>query len=74
MQALDAAGVVAWRRDKTNRQYAAEVGAARPDLAGPFHQTTRAFDAVWYGERSVSDALYAALDPLFEQTTPPAAR
>ena len=72
LQALDAAGVVAWRRDKTNRQYAAEVGAARPALADPFRDATRVFDAVWYGERPVSGALYARVAPLFDRVASPA--
>ena len=70
LQALDAAGAVAWRRDKTNRQYVGEVAAARADLAAPFRSVTRAFDAVWYGERPVSAALYAQLAPLFDRATP----
>ena len=70
LQALDAAGALAWRRDKTNRQYAAEVAAARTDLAAPFRAVTRVFDAVWYGERPVSSALYADLGPLFDQVAP----
>ncbi len=70
LQALDAAGVVAWRRDKTNRQYAAEVGAARRELAAPFRAATRVFDAVWYGERPVSAALYAEVAPLFDRAAP----
>ena len=70
LQALEAAGAVAWRRDKTNRQYVGEVAAARPDLADPFRQVTRAFDAVWYGERPVSQALYGRLAPLFDRAEP----
>ena len=70
LQALDAAGAIAWRRDKTNRQYVGEVSAARADLAAPFRSATRAFDAVWYGERPVSPPLYGQLDSVFERATP----
>ena len=70
LQALDASGALAWRRDKTNRQYVGEVAAARADLAAPFRAATRAFDAVWYGERPVSAALYAQLAPFFDQAAP----
>lgn len=70
LQALDAAGTIAWRRDKTNRQYVAEVRAADPDRAGAFARATRAFDAVWYGERSVSADLYARLAPAFDEAAP----
>ncbi len=70
LQALDAAGALAWRRDKTNRQYVGEVAASRADLAPPFRSVTRAFDAVWYGERPVPTALYAELAPLFDRASP----
>ena len=70
LQALDADGAVAWRRDKTNRQYVAEVNAHRADLAGPFRQVTRAFDAVWYGERAVPAGLYDRLAALFDRAAP----
>ena len=70
LQALDAAGAVAWRRDKTNRQYVGEVAASRADLVAPFRSVTRAFDAVWYGERPVPAALYAELAPLFDRASP----
>jgi hypothetical protein len=72
LQALDAAGAIAWRRDKTNRQYVAEVRAARPERARSFARATRVFDAVWYGERPVPPALYAELAPLFDEAAPPA--
>ena len=70
LQALDAGGALVWRRDKTNREYAAEVAAAAPDLARPFRQATHAFDAVWYGDRPVSDRLYERLAPTFDRITP----
>lgn len=70
LQALDAAGAIAWRRDKTNRQYIAEVRASAADRARPFARATRVFDAVWYGERPVPPALYAKLAPLFDRAAP----
>lgn len=70
LQALDASGALAWRRDKTNRQYVAEVRASRPGRARTFARATRVFDAVWYGERPVSPALYAELAPLFDEAAP----
>ncbi|WP_420457152.1 DUF4129 domain-containing protein [Rubrivirga sp.] len=70
LQALDAAGALAWRRDKTNREYVAEVSASDRAHAGPFARATRAFDAVWYGERPVSPALYADLAPVFDRAAP----
>ena len=70
LQALDAAGAIAWRRDKTNRQYVTEVAAADADHAPLFTRATRVFDAVWYGERPVSPALYAELAPLFDGAAP----
>ena len=70
LQSLDAAGAIAWRRDKTNRQYVAEVRASRPERARSFARATRVFDAVWYGERPVPPALYAELAPLFDEAAP----
>ncbi|MEM0963810.1 MAG: DUF4129 domain-containing protein [Bacteroidota bacterium] len=70
LQALDETGALAWRQDKTNRQYVAEVAQGAPPLAGPFRQATRVFDAVWYGERPVSESRYHRLTPLFDAATP----
>lgn len=70
LQALDGAGALAWRPDKTNRQYVGEVAQAAPALADPFRQATRVFDAVWYGERPVSASRYDRLAPLFDAATP----
>ena len=70
LQALDAGGALVWRCDKTNREYGAEVAASAPDLARPFRDATRAFDAVWYGDRPVSDRLYRRLAPTFDRVTP----
>ncbi|MEM7787888.1 MAG: DUF4129 domain-containing protein [Bacteroidota bacterium] len=67
LQALDAVGAVAWRRDKTNRTYVAEARAHDAALGRPFADATRVFDYVWYGERAVDDARYAALAPLFDR-------
>ena len=72
LQALDAAGAVAWRRDKTNREYVAEVARSRADLAPAFRSATRVFDAVWYGERPVPAEVYADLGPLFDRAGPQA--
>lgn len=63
LQRLDRAGALAWRRDKTNRDYAREMAGAPGGAA--FAAAARAFDYVWYGERAVDRARYARLDPLF---------
>lgn len=68
LQRLDAAGALAWRRDKTNRDYAHEVGQhASATMADAFADVTRSFDYVWYGERPVDKARYARLDPLWRR-------
>lgn len=61
------AGALQWRRDKTNRDYALEVRAHDPALAGPFGEAARVFDYVWYGERPVDARRYRALEPLFDR-------
>ena len=73
LQALDSAGALAWRRDKTNRQYAAEIALSRPATAEAFRTATRVFEAVWYGERDVSGALYGRLGPIFDRAAPTSA-
>ena len=49
------------------------MAAADADHAPLFTRATRVFDAVWYGERPVSPALYAELAPLFDGASPRAA-
>ena len=67
LQALDGAGAIAWRRDKTNRDYVREARAASGDLARPFADVTRAFDYVWYGERPVDRARFDRLGDRFDR-------
>ena len=68
LQTLAAQGALAWRIDKTNRDYLREVRASRgPSVARPLAAATRVFDHVWYGEREVDSDLYARLGDVFEK-------
>jgi len=68
LQRLADARVLAWRKDKTNRQYATEVRAAAPAAAGAFDEASRVFAWVWYGDHPLdvpaAGAAERALDRL----------
>lgn len=51
---LDRRGAIELARGKTNRQYAAEVAAARPDAAGLFRRSSRLFEDAFFGRLPVS--------------------
>ena len=72
LQRLAAGGAIAWRIDKTNRDYLAEIRHAdgrsgSAPVAPPFARATRVFDYVWYGERALDGATYARLGPTFDR-------
>lgn len=69
LQALAAGGVVDWQKDKTNRDYLAEVRRASADLARPFADVTRLFEWVWYGEAAVDDAHFQSVQARFDGFT-----
>lgn len=68
LQRLDARGVVAWSRDKTNRAFVREAtvrGGA--DVGRAFGDVTRAFETVWYGGLSVDEARFAQIEARFDR-------
>lgn len=51
---LDRRGEIELTRGKTNRQYAAEIAARRPDAAGLFRMSSRLFEDAFFGRLPVS--------------------
>ena len=65
---LSLAGLVAWKRDKTNGQYRRELGDY-PEFQRPFADLTYTFEYVWYKEKGVQfeQADFAQVEPQFRQ-------
>jgi hypothetical protein len=57
--------LIAWKKDKTNRQYLQELQAS--PLAGAFRETTLIFERVWYGNRPLGEGEYRLIEPKFRQ-------
>ncbi|HYE95032.1 MAG TPA: DUF4129 domain-containing protein [Rubricoccaceae bacterium] len=66
LQKLATRGIIDWRKDKTNREYLAEVRRAA-GLAEPFAEVTRLFEWVWYGEAAVDAPAFAAVEARFDR-------
>ena len=60
-------GYVRLGSEKTNYQYAAELRAAKPDFTKPFADLTYKYEYIWYGEYSVTDAMYDSLRNSFAE-------
>ncbi len=68
LQRLDAAGVVAWSADTTNRAFVRQATArGGADVGRAFADVTRAFDTVWYGGLSVDAARWARVDARYDR-------
>jgi len=65
LQHLSARGLITWRAEKTNRDYAEELGAS--PLRAPFARLTALFDHVWYGDFPVDAALFARVHADFDR-------
>lgn len=67
---LSARGLIVWRPDKTNHDYAVELG--RSSFRAAFARLTAVFDYVWYGDFPVDAALFARIhddvDALIRET------
>jgi hypothetical protein len=53
LKKLNEVGLIAWKKDKTNRDYLSEL-YGRNDCYDDVRKLTLAYELVWYGERSVS--------------------
>jgi len=55
---------IKWQKDKTNGQYLSELRDT--PLFEPFRELTHAFEAVWYGQKTISETGFAQLASRFE--------
>ncbi len=65
LKKLNEAGLITWKKDKTNRDYLSELygqNACYDDV----RVLTLAYELVWYGERSVSSESFQTLSGNFE--------
>ena len=68
LQRLDAAGIVAWSPDTTNRAFVRQASARGGAAVGrAFSDVTRAFDTVWYGGLSVDAARWARVAARYDR-------
>ncbi len=63
LKALAGQQLIQWKKDKTNRDYLAELNALPQERA--FRRITNIFEQVWYGQHPVSAAEYRRLEPAF---------
>ena len=68
LQRLDAAGLVEWSPDTTNRAFVRQATArGGADVGRAFSDVTRAFDTVWYGGLSVDAARWARVAARYDR-------
>lgn len=60
---LDQEGYIRWEKNKTNRDYADELGVA--GISREFRKLMNAYEYVWYGERTPSPEEFTALESNF---------
>ena len=65
LRQLNNTGHIAYKPDKTNRQYVQEL--ANTTLQPDFEQLTRRFEFVWYGDFPVDEAQFATIRDEFKQ-------
>lgn len=63
LKALAGRQLIRWKKDKTNRDYLAELTESPHKRA--FRHITNIFEQVWYGQHPVSAAEYRRLEPEF---------
>lgn len=65
LKKLNEVGLIAWKKDKTNRDYLSEL-YGRNDCYEDVRKLTLAYELVWYGERSVSPDSFRQIAGEFE--------
>ena len=73
LKRLNQVGKIAWKKDKTNRDYLSEL-FSRDFYYGEVRSLTHSFEAVWYGDHALSaesfDRLRKNFETLFVQIKP----
>jgi hypothetical protein len=65
LQKLNANGIIIWKKDKTNRDYLAEL-FSRQFFYDEVRKLTLAYELVWYGERVLTPESFQSLVTAFE--------
>lgn len=65
LKKLNEVGLIAWKKNKTNRDYLSEL-YGRNSCYDDVRDLTVAYELVWYGERSVSSESFQRLSGNFE--------
>jgi hypothetical protein len=60
LKGLHTGGVIAWKKDKTNRDYLSEI-FARNFYFNEVRQLTLAYELLWYGDHTVTNEIYKEL-------------
>lgn len=64
LKSLTLAGIIKWKKDKTNRTYLYEI--KEPQLKSDFKSLTNIFERIWYGNVALGQQEFEALAPVFE--------
>ena len=64
LKILDEKAYIVWHKDKTNRDYLAEI--KQPEIRNQFRQQTLVFDYVWYGEFKLSEEQFKWVNAGFQ--------
>lgn len=64
LKELSAAGLIRWKRDKTNRQYLNEL--RKTPLAPDFLKATRIFELAWYSKYEIDEEHFKRIEPEFK--------
>jgi hypothetical protein len=59
LKVLSDRGAIAWRKDKTNRDYLHDL--AESALRSPFADATILFEYVWYGDMPLNDSIFRSI-------------
>ncbi len=65
LKKLHEAGIIDWKKDKTNRDYLDEL-LSRNYQYDEIRQLTRAYEEVWYGDHTISRELFDKISMRFE--------
>jgi len=66
LKKLHEAGIIDWKKDKTNRDYLDEL-FSRNYQYDEIRQLTRAYEEVWYGDHTISRELFDNVSTRFER-------